>query len=40
MTMDPGHMSASAYDDEAEQAEDSAVGARTGPDGTVRRLMR
>jgi hypothetical protein len=35
MTMDPGHMSAVAYDDEAGQAEDSAVTRQDGTDGTV-----
>jgi segregation and condensation protein B len=34
MTMDPGHMSAVAYDHEAEQAEDSPLARQEGPDGT------
>jgi hypothetical protein len=34
MTMDPGHMSAVAYDHEAEQAEDSPMHARRDLSGT------
>ncbi|WP_394689276.1 SMC-Scp complex subunit ScpB [Hoeflea sp.] len=34
MTMDPGDMSAVAYDHEAEQAEDSALARQDGPDGS------